>query len=170
MAPCSLLPTKAQAFLQPLIVVIFLLTLGAQAEPSSASGAKATQRPGKSNAQGFPLHSTDGFLPRTRLQRYVRAIDRQLGVWDMVQLIAFCSLIGAFSLWKKRRATQHGDSAESGSTGVKKVKRSIPDEQRSLGEQQGILNAHVHVLNGFHCTTAMSLIANTGIRCRCRKH
>jgi len=133
MAPCSLLATKAQACLQPLIFVIFLVTVGALAEPSSASATKAIQRPGKVKVQGSPHHSTDGFLPRIKLRQYVRAIDKQVGVWDMVQLIAFCSLIGAIGFWRKRGAPQHGDSAETGSTGVERVKPSILDEQRSIG-------------------------------------
>lgn len=134
MAPCSLLATKAQACLQLLIIVISLLTLGAHAELSSSSGTRAIPRPGKTNAQGSPHHSTDSRLLRIMLQRYVHTIDRQLGVWDMVQLIAFCSLIGVVGFWKKGRATQHGDSAEAGSTGIGRVKRPILDEQRSLGK------------------------------------
>jgi pimeloyl-ACP methyl ester carboxylesterase len=43
-------------------------------------------------------------------EQYVRAISGQLGAWDMVQLIAACTLIGAFRLWKQRRTAPQENS------------------------------------------------------------
>ncbi len=43
-------------------------------------------------------------------QQYVRAVSGQLGAWDMVQLIAACTMIGAFKLWKQRRTVPSEDS------------------------------------------------------------
>ena len=76
-------------------------------------------------------------------RQYVRAISGQLEVWDMVQLIAACTMIGAFKLWKQQRATpQEEDSKTSkslrgGTRGsTDSPKRSSRDLDRSfeLGE------------------------------------
>lgn len=36
-------------------------------------------------------------------QRFLRLIHGQLGIWDMVQLLAACTLLQALRLWKNRR-------------------------------------------------------------------
>ena len=40
-------------------------------------------------------------------QEYSRIIHGQLGVWDMVQLVAACSLIQAYRLWRTRSMKAH---------------------------------------------------------------
>ena len=43
-----------------------------------------------------------GVIWATFVNRYSRMIQGQPGVWDMVQLLAACSLLQAFRLWRKR--------------------------------------------------------------------
>ena len=62
-------------------------------------------------------------------QQYVRAISGQLGAWDMVQLIAACTLIGAFRLWKQRRTSPQDDSKADNLLGG--------DTRRSLDSTRG---------------------------------
>ena len=61
-----------------------------------------------STLNDFQQRFRSSFLTLVTLtrQQYVRAISGQLGAWDMVQLIAACTLIGAFRLWKQRTRPQ----------------------------------------------------------------
>lgn len=43
-------------------------------------------------------------------QRFLRLINGQIEVWDMVQLITACGLVKTYRIWKrKRRAARHKD-------------------------------------------------------------
>ena len=43
-------------------------------------------------------------------QRFLRLINGQIEVWDMVQLITACGLVETYRIWKrKRRAARHKD-------------------------------------------------------------
>lgn len=133
------LATKLQTYLQLFLFVISFLTAGAlTSSPSTQDSTKASK--GKKEAD--TLRSTYGVSSEITFQQHVRA-NSQLGAWAMVQLIAFCSLIGAIGFWRKKRTAHHGDPAITGISGVKRVDRSILDEQQNLdfGEWQG---KHTH--------------------------
>lgn len=43
-------------------------------------------------------------------QRFLRLVNGQIEVWDMVQLITACGLVEAYRIWKrKRRTARHKD-------------------------------------------------------------
>lgn len=69
-------------------------------------------------------------------QQYVRAISGQLGAWDMVQLIAACTLIGAFRLWKQRRTTSQEDSKGTKLLGGE-TRRSLDSGKESSRDLNG---------------------------------
>ena len=134
MAECSLLATKPPAYLYALLLLMSLLTVGALADPSLASDTKPFQGIREAGGQNtlHPFRQPNKSISTLIRHRYVRAVNGQLGVWDMVQLIAFCSLIGAIGFWQKRRATQRGNPAEAGSSGLKRVNRSMLDEHSNI--------------------------------------
>ena len=134
MATCSLLATKAQRCLHAPLLFLFFLTVCAQADSPRASTTKSFPGEGSIDVQDAPyaLSSTHLYLSKLVRQRYVRGINGQLGVWDMVQLIALCSLIGAIGFWKKRRVIQHEGSVEGEHGGIKKADRSIRNEHRDV--------------------------------------
>lgn len=51
-------------------------------------------------------------------QRFIRIINGQLGVWDIVQLIAACSLVQTIRLWKNRNRIQHKGNDHSSCSAV----------------------------------------------------
>lgn len=89
--------------------VLLFLSLGA-VRLTGATPTFSLQHLGKissSTLNDFQQHfrSSVQILAALTRQQYVRAISGQLGAWDMVQLIAACTVIGAFRLWKQRRTT-----------------------------------------------------------------
>ena len=50
----------------------------------------------------------------------------------MVQVLAFCSLIGAVGFWKRRKATAHRQSADDGGIGLEKARLSGLNKHHSI--------------------------------------
>ena len=141
MAACSLLPTKAQTSLQSLLLSVAFLTVSAQSGPPTSDSENVQKIRGTSahNAR-FLLVSAYQYISKLMHHRYVRAVNGQFGVWDMVQLIAFCGFIGAIGHWRRKRATQHGHPAAAGRSGLERPHLSIMDEHRgvSMGKWQAV--------------------------------
>ena len=94
-------------------LVVILLTGVAH-----ASSASPTPEP-----QDFKMSVLPDILPWLRSisspvrQHCARILGGRAGAWNMMQLIAFCGLIGAVASWRSRRKLQHG-SLVSDSSGV----------------------------------------------------
>lgn len=155
MASTSLLPTNTTTCL------LWLLLARALAVPSSIADIEPTQSPG-----GFGTQDAQHTAYSTS-KHVLQLMHRYLGVVQMVQLIAVGSLIGAIGLWRKRRAAQHGESAEVGSNKVKRVDRSILHEspKNSFGRYSGIQNG-ISINCAVRNRVAKSLI----LWSRCQKH
>lgn len=74
--------------------------------------------------QGLPFKNLPPSIPSLlnsistlARQRFLRLINGQIDVWDMVQLITACGLVEAYRTWKrKRRAARHKDPPSKGPT------------------------------------------------------
>lgn len=64
--------------------------------------------PFKDLPPSFP--SLLNYISTLARQRFLRLINGEIEVWDMVQLITACGLVEAFRIWKKKRRTaRHKD-------------------------------------------------------------
>ena len=63
-------------------------------------------RPVLENIQQSLRSILDTLASSTR-QRYLRTVSGQFGLWDMVQLVAVCSLFQAWRIWKRGPAENH---------------------------------------------------------------
>lgn len=65
-------------------------------------------------------------------QRYARTIRGQLGLSDMVQLIALCGFIYGMWVWRRRSASQSKDSGSAGSNERKASSNTRDGSSRSF--------------------------------------
>ena len=97
-----------------MLVFLFLGTARLTGATPTFSSRNIGQIP-NSTLNGFQQRFRSSFFTLVSLarQKYVRAISGQLGVWDMVQLIAACTMIGAFRLWKQQRRTAQKEDSNT---------------------------------------------------------
>lgn len=89
-----------------------VLTAGTVAEANSSSVIRALGQVQVNNfRQSF--HSTFEFVIVLIRQRFLRLVNGQIGVWDMVQLITACSLVQTIRIWRKQKDAQHNGSGSS---------------------------------------------------------
>lgn len=82
-----------------------------------------------------------GFIWATFVSQYSRVIQGQLGVWDMVQLLAACSLLQAFRLWRKRTTYLEGNTPPGEKQWNNNIERdSISGSTRHIGIFSGSAN------------------------------
>lgn len=110
-----------------------LLAVVGLIEPASTSVVQNVELVPQSAVKDLQqsLRSSIEIIVSLTRQRYVRAINGQLGMWDAVQLIAACSLIGTFRLWKKRQAAQNELTKTTELLGVEGVSQSSEGGKRS---------------------------------------
>ena len=117
-------------------VFIFLILAGAR--PAEATPTFNLQHLGwvsDSALNDLPqrFRSSLHILAALTRQHYVRAISGQLGAWDMVQLIAACTLIGGFRHWKQqRKALQESKATKLLGSEVRKSFDSSKESSRDL--------------------------------------
>lgn len=97
-------------WLQALTLCVWIA--GTLAEANSSSVIRAlgqAQRPALKSVQQSFLSLLHLISTLTR-QRYLRIINGQIGVWDMVQLITACSLVQTIRIWRRQKGAQQTES------------------------------------------------------------
>ena len=88
---------------------------GTLAEANSSSVIHAVgpaQRPALKSAQQSLL-SLFNFISTLIRQRYLRIINGQIGLWDMVQLITACSLVQTIRIWRRQKGAEQTEPGPS---------------------------------------------------------
>lgn len=103
-------PAPQLNWLQALTLCVWIA--GTLAEANSSSVVRAlglAQRPALKSVQQSFL-SLFNFVSTVTRQRYLRIINGQIGVWDMVQLITACSLVQTIRIWRRQKGAQQTES------------------------------------------------------------
>ena len=87
------------------------------------------RRPTTSALQRY-LSPLDGFVRSTIAQPYERFWRGSLRVWDMVGLLAACSLVQAYRLWRQR-SSKRGDPYADEDGNFDKQRSSFDDPERA---------------------------------------
>ena len=87
------------------------------------------------------LQPLDGFVKSLVAQPYERFTRGGLGCWDMVALLAACSVVQAYRLWKQRSREDAGQPVRARGS-VEKLRSSTDTPRRST--QFGASCRHVH--------------------------
>lgn len=95
----------------PLCLWIAVTLAGANSSSVTRAVGPAQKPAWKSIQQSF-LSLFNVVLTLTR-QRYLRIINGQIAVWDMVQLITACSLVQTIRIWRRQKAAQHTETGSS---------------------------------------------------------
>ncbi|KAL8981540.1 MAG: hypothetical protein Q9177_005535, partial [Variospora cf. flavescens] len=98
------------------------------------------------------LQSVVDGVRHTVYQQYARVFEGQLGVWNMVQLLALCGLLVLFSIWRKSRARGQQDAHSYSSAGSRvpdKGASTVSEGELSITDAQltdpGLLKKHSSV-------------------------
>lgn len=114
-----------------------VLTAGTAAPAAALTGATSShtvrvsapvQSPALQHARDAAYHCLCSFWTLIS-RRYERASRGQLGLSDMVQLIALCSIIQGLRVWRRRPASQEEDTSDAGRK-VSGSKRGSPWNSR----------------------------------------
>lgn len=97
-------------------ISLYVFIYGALVKANSSSTVlAATAAENQSGFQALRQFSSSGWESVVNLarQRFSRMGNGQIGVWDMVQLIAVCSLVQAIRIWRTRKERQHNGDDRS---------------------------------------------------------
>ncbi|KAL9121711.1 MAG: hypothetical protein Q9187_001735 [Circinaria calcarea] len=108
--------------------LILHLTWAAIAEASDSHLVNASKT--ISQTIGWSAQYSYGFVKAALANRYSRMIHGHFGIWDMAQLLAACSILPAFRLWRKRTTKMEGKASERESISERK---SISGSTRHSG-------------------------------------
>lgn len=95
---------------------LYLFIHGALVKANSSFAVLAATAPEKeSGFRALRQFASSGWETVVNLarQRFSRTVNGQIGVWDMVQLIAVCSLVQAIRIWRTRKEKQHNGDDHS---------------------------------------------------------
>lgn len=103
---CLHLPTHSSALIMSLIALLIATLAQAEAKPSTiAQSSDRLSIPGLQDIQHVLTCSAYAVSAK-----YRRIIRGEIGPWDMVQLIAACTALQLFMLWRRKRATRQEDA------------------------------------------------------------
>ena len=103
----------ARAF-QNLLFCLLTAAASFEARPPSRVGTIIRERRSVGDHLHYVVICLLDIISNATRQKYLRFANGQVGVWDMVQLIATCSLIQAIRRWKKRNEARRKGSATFG--------------------------------------------------------
>lgn len=99
-------------------LLLYAPTVSGLPPSSGTAGLFSAYRPASKTSSPWSVRSFFDVFTNAVTQRLTRALHGQLGLWDMVQLLAACSLFQAYRVWGKRKRSKSTE-AQLGTVGNK---------------------------------------------------